>query len=129
MPIVFRIDSAASTVRVTVRGRVTPDEVLQYRRDLVADPAFRKGMNLLIDASDVDTSAITKPALEAIAEDLGTMGVAFGPVRMAIVVGTPAAYGLARMYEVLTEGAPLLVRAFRDESEAAEWIRAAKPAV
>ncbi len=129
MPITFRIDPEASRVRVTVRGRVTPDEILQYRRDLVVDPAFRKGMSILVDASDVDTGAISRDALETVAEDLGTMGVAFGPVRLAIVVGSEAAFGLARRYEVLTEGAPILVRAFRDEAEAAEWMRAAKPQV
>lgn len=125
MPVVFQIDAREDLARVRIEGRVTTEEVLQYRRDLLADPAFRPGMSVLVDATTADTTAISGSALESIAENLVALSPGAAPGRLAVVVESNATFGLARRYEVLTEGAPTRVRAFRDEAEAMEWIRSA----
>ena len=44
------------------------------------------------------------------------------PVQSAFFGDTAVAFGMARMYETLMEGAVIHVRAFRDRDAAAEWL-------
>ncbi len=48
--------------------------------------------------------------------------------RRAIVVGSVAAYGLARMFQVLREGSPDVLRIFRNMEAALEWLELAEEA-
>jgi hypothetical protein len=44
------------------------------------------------------------------------------PVRSAFYSDTVVGFGIARLYEALMEGGPILVRAFHSRAEAAEWL-------
>jgi hypothetical protein len=123
VPITYRIDAELGIARVIARGMSTPDDVRAYRRALLADPSFGPGLQLLVDATDLDTTAFTRAGLEALAQDWRTIVPANTTIRMAILVGSNAAYGLARMYEVFTENTPILARAFQEEAGAVMWLR------
>ena len=44
------------------------------------------------------------------------------PVKSAIFADSTVGFGIARMYESLMEGAPIHVRAFRERTDAAQWL-------
>ncbi len=123
MPITFRIDAALGIVRVSAADAVTSDDIRTARHAMLTDPEFGSGMNVLVDATAVDTSLLTREGLEALANDWKTILPPGGTVRFAIMTEAPAAFGLARMYEALTEETPLIARAFREEKDAIAWLQ------
>lgn len=74
-----------------------------------------------------DFSGLTEIRLKVghafqIAERRRTGYAGADPVRSAFYADTIVGFGVARLYETLMEGGPILVRAFRSRGEAAEWL-------
>jgi hypothetical protein len=121
MPYEFSIDSDHNLIRERYSGTVTIDDLRGCSLDEWADPAYRKGMNILSDFRGVNY-VVTQEEMRAFASLLATGG-AIG--RQAIVVSTTLGMGLARMFE-LTAASSYYVwdkaRVFTDVAEAERWI-------
>jgi hypothetical protein len=127
-PIRFSYDAEAAIRTATYTGTVDDASLVQAYRDLIAQPGFDPLAHDLADLRGVERIEVTPVGLR----DLGTL-MAGDPAQprsdavagLAIVATTPVAFGLARMFELLTQGhLPKDTRVFRDFDEAMRWLRA-----
>lgn len=113
MPSAYHIDPARGLIIVSLAGPVSVYRLRQARAKVMADPAYDPRFGLLVDLSDADVTLLIGHALRQLAERPPTAG------RMAIVVASDLAYGMARMYELAS---PADVAVFHSRAEAEVWL-------
>jgi hypothetical protein len=119
VPISYRV--SGKLVLTHVEGAVTVADVRAYLGAVRSDPAYRAGMSTLIDCRNV-TTLLSSEELRIIAADIQHLTTSRARGRCAILAPSEAGFGLLRMYEAYSEGAPVEVRAFRERDEAMEWL-------
>ncbi|MGD0167394.1 MAG: hypothetical protein ABSC51_08905 [Gaiellaceae bacterium] len=106
-------------------GVGTVESYRALMRALTSDPQFRPGIDVIIDHTKVDISALTAAEIEQIA----SLRVQFmgATARRAVgVVGpnSPMRYGLGRMFEAhVASQAGTKVELFKTLEEAMAWLR------
>ena len=115
MPIQYTIDPANRLVISNDAAPLTPREIREFFRQLSADPRFQPTFNQLHHMQAGALAAVRYDDLASVKE--------FDPFspssRRAIVVETPADYGMVRMYELLRGGS---MQVFKTEREAHEFL-------
>ena len=118
MPVSYVIDKENRLVICTGTGVVTPDEVMEFRRQIVRDPDFDPSFSQLGDLSGI-TIDLTADEVKVLAERSPFSLTS----RRAFVGKHPEAYGLARMFEIVRGlRGDLQVRVFRDREDALAWL-------
>jgi hypothetical protein len=92
---------------------------------LISQPQFRPGVDLIVDHTNIDVSALTAADIERIA---GLRARFAGDVagRAAGVVGpgSPMRYGLGRMFEAYIDSQPgTKITVFETVEKAMAWLR------
>jgi len=126
MPVEYQLDPVKRLIVVVDSELVTFEEWAAALTAAFSDPAYEPGFNLL-----VDRRASTPPSrafADAVAAFIRRHRRKFGDARFAILVSDAAAFGMARMQEMLNESADLETRAFWSEAEALEWLAGRRPA-
>jgi hypothetical protein len=119
MPAFYKIEKENRLVLSTASGTITPSDIFTHQEKLSADPDFDPSFSQLIDVSHITKIEVTTEDIRKLAQ-----GTLFSPTsRRAILVSSDAAYGLARMFEMLRESAGETgIEVFRNLDEALEWI-------
>jgi hypothetical protein len=119
MPAFYKIDKERRLVMSSGAGTFTLADALAHQEELATDPDFDPSFSQLMDFShitafDIDADGVRRLAQRSI----------FSPQsRRAIIMTSDAAYGLARMFEILREEAGEHgIRVFRNLDEALDWI-------
>ena len=94
------IDPSGGFLRVTPTGALTYESFVEAFEALVAHESFHPGLNTLWDVRGA---------------------------RVAVAVGSDAAFGVARIYEALAADLPMEFRVFRDIEEAERWAAGPQP--
>ena len=102
---------------VTLAGLVTRTELDAFSDKVKRDPAVDPTWPALVDASALNPGAITTEMLRARANR-----VRANPVRVAIVAPADAVFGLARMFQMMSEGRGNYIEVFRGRPEAMAWL-------
>ena len=122
MPISYRIDPERGLVVTTASGILTDDDIIELKRQLAADPDFKAGMRELSDVRAVtDLQVSTNGVRRMVAMDERPASTA-NRHKLAIVAGTDATFGMARMYQMFTESNQPHVAVFRDYDKARQWL-------
>ena len=117
MPADYRIDRLKGVVYSRAWGVLTDQDLADNRAALFADPAFEPDLAQLYDFTDVSAIKVTSAALQRLA-----LTSRFAPVALrAIVVSTDEAFGMARMYSILS-GREETIQVFRDRESAVRWL-------
>jgi len=118
MPATYRIDTTRKLVLSSGSGTLTGEEMSDHQSRLKQDPEFRADLDQLMDFTDVEEITVSHEQLQRLAYDSP-----FGEgSRRAIVVQRPLFYGLARMFQTLTESQGPEVRIFEELAEAKRWL-------
>jgi hypothetical protein len=112
-------------VHVTMSEEVTYEDVTAYLQDLLGDPRWRPGMNLLADVTAVDVAGLTSNDIMRFAELYAEHGTQIGPGRHALVASDPVRFGLSRMWGTYAEssGVEFTSAVFDSVERAREWLR------
>jgi hypothetical protein len=118
----YSIDVRRCRVTVTATAQPTFDEWVQVHTAFLRDPAFKRGFDLLWDRRAYRT-APDRGYIEQVMTWWREHQATIGDGRVATVVpdDTPAAYGMARMAEILGRSESSL-RAFHDIDQAVQWL-------
>jgi hypothetical protein len=120
MPYPYEIDTQRRVIITRAVGVLTADDIRETRVLLLADPGFDAGYDQRIDLRRMTDTALDLVDLMTIAGNS-----VFRPgVRRAIVSNSPLQYGIARMFETLSEKHGQDVKVFRDLTEADAWLDA-----
>lgn len=122
MPVSHRILPDRNLTIIEAHGEVQVREILADGARMIASPDWRAGMNILCDYRliedlDMDTDAIHR----IVAEDERNAGALDG-CRCAVVAEQDLVFGLARMWEMLSEGSNFERAVFRDIASAMGWL-------
>lgn len=121
MPIRTWIDREARLLRSEAWGSFTTEELLQVVDDLLDDPAHDPRFNGLSDHRRV-THPLSPAQLYRLVVHVRQVRDRIAPERWAVVTGSLAAYGMARMLSAYAERLSIDLRPFRDMDEALEWL-------
>ena len=113
------IDSAARIVVLEVSGHLGDAELLALADQLEKDPEVSADFSLLIDLRQADGRDVTSAGVQALASRALVLSRSS---RRAVVVPSDLGFGMARMYEMLSERRGGAARVFRGHSEAMRWL-------
>jgi hypothetical protein len=117
MPAEYRIDLSKRIVYSRAWGVLTDRELADNRAALFADPAFAPDLSQLYDFTGVTELGIAATTLAGLAKSSR-----FSPnTRRAVVVGSDEAFGMARMYAILSDREET-IQVFRDRASAVRWL-------
>ena len=118
MPCDYTIDLARSLVLSHGWGVVTDREFLAHARALTADPRFAPNFHQLVDLRDVTNVQLTASGIRELVS-LNPFGAG---ARRAVVVTNSVAFGMARMYQILSDDSPDELQIFRKMDNALQWL-------
>ena len=119
MPATFLIDHDERIVRSRAWGLLVDGDLFETQRRLREDPRFEPTFCQIFDFTAVEQLALTGDGLRKLA---ATSPFA-RDARRAIVVNGESAYGMARMYAMLSDRDSEFFRIFRDTPSALKWLR------
>lgn len=118
MPASYAIDTERKLVLSRIWGAPTEDEILDHGLRLRADPCFRPDFRQLLDMTELKEIQISPHKVRQAARDQF-----FSPgVRRALVAHSDAAFGMARMYALASEGEGQTIQVFREFDAAKAWL-------
>ena len=123
MPISYRIDVERNLVLTTGSGTLTDNDIIQFKARLLQDPDFKPGMKELSDIRGIDQLDITPSGVQAMVQQDARHSAEVASHKLALVVSKEVAYGMARMYQTLTQSNIETVGVFRDIDEARAWLQ------
>ena len=122
MPAAYIVDADRSLVLSRGWGAVTGADLLMHVRSLRTDPRFQPQFSQLFDfRATTDVRVDAQSVREIAAQNPFGAGA-----RRAFVVANDVAFGMARMYQILTEVSPDELEVFRDLDEALRWLGVAE---
>lgn len=121
MPAAFEIDHVQRRVNSRAWGVLEDADLWSTQRGVAADPRFDPMYSQLYDFTAVTEVRLTGSYLR----DLALYSPFARNARRAVVVGTDEAFGMARMFEMVSDRAPEAFRIFRDRAEAVRWLEGA----
>jgi hypothetical protein len=111
-----RVD-ARGLIIASPAGELTDALLTECCRQIHSSPEFATGIPVLIDLSKSTSVVITTDQIVALAtvaqKDTN---------RVAIIATNPAAYGMARMYEIIADLTDGRVAVFHTEAAALKWL-------
>ncbi|MDH4070278.1 MAG: hypothetical protein OEV30_07625 [Ignavibacteria bacterium] len=126
MPIPCQIDPQYSVLHAKCVGVVTLEEILRHIADLAENNSGFNKLDLLLDISDLETIPDTTE-IASIVNRIEDLRSEFSFGACAIVAGSDALFGIARMFTVLAEQQFRLARVFRDFLQAEFWLHSVNP--
>jgi hypothetical protein len=121
MPVHFTIDPAARLVVYIVQGNATPEEAVEFLDAVISHPRFERGFNFLGDRRDV-VRGPNSGYVYGVTALVNVRKKAIAPCRWAVIVSDDYAYGMARMWGIMTEKSKVEILPFRTAEEAVEWL-------
>ena len=99
-------------------------DISSMTQEAVGDPRWREGLNVLIDHTLSDWSAMTPDELNELAQLLGELAQDFGKQRVAVVFGDPESFRAGRLVGLpLDRNVPWFGHAFDSLADARQWLR------
>ncbi|MFL6575383.1 MAG: STAS/SEC14 domain-containing protein [Povalibacter sp.] len=120
MPFTYSIDLPNNLIRQQLWGRITTVDLREIASMMWRDPQYRKKLHILADMRDAQADVSYEEMLEYTHFLSGKSDIG----RQAIVVSRQLEFGMARMYQQVTEHNVLRadLRVFLDMKAAEEWI-------
>ena len=121
MAILHTINQEHGVVLSTWVGVISDSDLLQSYKQLYEDERWKPGFHEIVDAREAQVSDVTSTGLRRLSSMVEgyVAGVGF---RTAIVASKDLHFGLARLYEAVSDASPETVMVFREMDEAIEWI-------
>ncbi len=117
----YRIHKELGFLVTTWTGKVTNEDLINSYTRIFTDKNWSNQYNELADFREADAAKVTNNGLRKLVE----LAVKYeGDKKSAILVSHDLTYGLARMYEILSEQSPETVQVFRSAEKALNWLDA-----
>jgi len=107
-----------------VTGKIVFDKLMDELKKIYSKPDFNPEMNTLWDLRDADVSSFPSEQVQHIQSFVSQYWGKSGKSQSALIVSEDVAYGLSRMYEIMSEGKTASkIMVFRDYEEALKWVK------
>ena len=122
MPMSYTIDQARNLVVTVALGALGDADIMQHKAALRDDPRVTPDMKELSDVRGIERLDVTEVGIRQMTRFDRDAGASVGGNTLAIVATEDVIFGMARMYEMLTEEHVRTVQVFRDIDEATRWL-------
>jgi hypothetical protein len=102
MPLTYRIDGDARMLFIHGEGVITQPERIRTILTWIRDPAFRPGLDAFCDLPAAESTPKLSDLREIVAL-IGEQAPAIGHSKLAILTSKPITFGVARVFEALTQ--------------------------
>jgi hypothetical protein len=126
MPVTYRIDRELHRILTRCTGETMLREVLAHFAELEVDPDCPPHADVLLDLREI-TNLPNVGQIRAAAERTGDASRKVGFGACAIVVGSEAWFGMARVFEAFTEAHFERTSVFRSIEAAEVWLDGGRP--
>ena len=117
MPFSFHVDESNRIFHIQSIGEVNDAEVMELSDRLRHEPDFVAGSSILCDCSKLTAVLISASLIESLARAARSR-----TNFVAIIAPRPAAFGLARMFEVFSDPEDTRTCVFTKREEAMAWL-------
>jgi hypothetical protein len=121
MPIFYEIDIDRRLIRTRCVGPLTLEEVVAHFRDLEVDPRVPPHLDVLLDFSEL-TNFPDQDQVRSVAREVRALRPKIAWRNLAIVAPRDLAFGIARMFEMISEPSFRATMVFRKLADAERWI-------
>ncbi len=121
MPISFHYDRGKKILYGTMTGRITEDEFQASLQEILQSDQFPPDTRTLWDLRELDFSTIDS-LMEKRLINIRRKYPERGRARLAFIVAGDLAFGMGRMYEILSEDLPQEIKIFKKYSEGENWL-------
>jgi hypothetical protein len=118
-------DGDPEDASVTTRGIVTVEGLDAWVREVLADPRYRPGFRVLVDYRQLNWGDLSPMDLYERIELYVRDSIRLDHARIAVVMGVPVDFGMARMEQAYVELRPELeieIGVFFSIDEARRWL-------
>jgi len=122
MPVDYEIDASRRLIRTRCTGPVTIAEVIAHFRTLEADPRVPVQPDVLLDFSEL-TAFPDRNQIQSVALAVRDLAPAISWHNCAIVAPRDLAFGIGRMFEMISEPSFRATMVFRRLDDAELWLR------
>lgn len=112
------VDRERGYIRAKPLGQLTDELMAECSQHVRALPEFKAGMPMLLDLSAIGSMELTTDRVVSFAE-----AAQKDVNRIAILAPQPAAYGMARMYEIIGDLNENRIGVYQNEATALQWLR------
>ena len=119
------INSESGLVTLTATGRLDLNVMRMAIDEMIRDPDFRPGIDIIWDLRNADASSATVLEMRQLAEFVNVRQKERGEhYKVAVVVKRELDYGIAKIYVAIADRLPLQFKVFRSIDDAHQWIKA-----
>jgi hypothetical protein len=122
MPVDYQIDASERLIRTRCTGAVSLAEVVAHFRALEADPLLPDQLDVLLDFSELTTFP-DSDQVRSVALEVRHLLSKVSWNNCAIVAPRDLAFGIGRMFEMISEPYFHATMVFRRLPEAEQWLR------
>ena len=125
MPITTSVDRKTGLRIYDVFGEMTAEDFQEAVTEAFTHPEYKPGSNALWDLRKATGGSLSVREIRGVVDAVVKYRKEAAGSRVALVVASSRAYGLARMYEqMMAVATPVDIVVFRDRDEAEIWARA-----
>ena len=107
----------------SLRGTASLEGLRGYIAELLSPPCVDVDYPVLSDLRELDMRSVTADDIRRVVEHVALNRSSIAPIKHAILVSQPVSFGLARMYELLSqETDPQQISVFYDADKARKWL-------
>ena len=123
MPITYEIVEDSGVIIANAHGQFSGAIWLEARKRMFEDPAFRPGLNVLLDLRRADMEEAKNESIPEGAQKFEDHARRIGHIRFAVVAESDLTYGLSRAWGAWLSSAGFVdVNVFREMTPAREWL-------
>ena len=122
MPVTYKINSSKNITLVKGTGKVTARELFEVMRNRAGNNRHNPDYDMLCDFRKVTQVDIQPEELSNLLSTDARLHLFSAGRKVAVVASTNIVYGVARMYEMLSEQLPQQIMVFREMDKAKEWL-------
>ena len=127
LPVEYEItwDGDPEDASVTTRGTATVDGLDTWVQEALSDPRYRRGLRVLVDYRQLDWSDLSSADVHDRIELYVKDSVRLDHARVAVVMGAPVDFGMARMeqaYAAIDPELEIEIGVFWSIEKARQWL-------
>ncbi len=123
MPITYEIVEDSGVIIASADGQFSGAIWLEARKRMFEDPAFRPGLNVLLDLRRASFEEAKTEDIPKGAQKFDDLASRIGHIRFAVVAGSDLAFGVSRAWGAwLSRAGYVEVNVFREMAPAQEWL-------
>ena len=122
MPYRVDFDQNKGVIYFEATDIFTGEDLFKATLEIIDHPDFDPQLNLLADLDPIKSFRISANDVRNLVDFYQTIKGRIGYGKYAIVTRSNLIYGMARMYQILTDRMPFEVRVFREMMAAREWL-------